>query len=175
VPSPRLVCLGAPRKITRRTIFLDSDEDVGKFHCLCFNHPEVVFVLTYTLSLHTRTGEDKNGDKGGIELFVRDSIVSGLQSIINEIKIFQSKIIWLQGSPVGFDTTFSNPMSSDISTDSTFVTQVVEEDSVQQVVIFGRVEEVSRGDIHVHVLEEAPPVPRVRRTDSARRLPSKFV
>ncbi|MFN9900205.1 MAG: hypothetical protein ACK55Z_15735, partial [bacterium] len=102
-----------------RTIFLDSDEDVGKFHCLCFNHPEVVFVLTYTLSLHTRTGEDKNGDKGGIELFVRDSIVSGLQSIINEIKIFQSEIIWLQGSPVGFDTTFSNPMSSDISTDST--------------------------------------------------------
>ena len=49
------------------------------------------------------------------------------------------------------------------------------EDSVQQVAIFGRVEEVSSGATHVHVLEEAPPVPRVRRSDAARRLPSKFV
>ena len=45
---------GAPFKKARRTIYLDSDEDVSVFHCLCFNHPEVVFVLTYTLSLHTR-------------------------------------------------------------------------------------------------------------------------
>jgi hypothetical protein len=170
-----LQCLGAPCKKARRTIYLDSDEDVGMFHCLCFNHPEVVFVLTYTLSLHTRAGEDKNGGKGGIDLFVRASIVSGLQSIINEIKILQSEMIRLQGSPVGFDTTFSSPMSSDISTASTFVTQVVEEDSFQQVAIFGRVEEVSRGATDVHVLEEAQPVPRARRSDASRRLPSKFV
>ena len=60
-------------------------------------------------------------------------------------------MICLQDSPVGFDTIFSSPMSSDNSTASTFVTQVVEEDSVQQVLIYGRVEEVSRGAIHVHV------------------------
>lgn len=161
---------GAPFKKARRTIYLDSDEDVGMFHCLCFNNPEVVFVLTYTFSLHTRAGEDKNGGKGVIDLFVRALIVSGLQSIINEIKILQSEMICFQGSPVGFDTTFSSPMSSDISTASTF-------DSFQPVAIFVRVEEASRGATHGHVLEEAQPgpVPRARRSDSARRLPSKFV
>ena len=66
-------------------------------------------------------------------------------------------------------------MSSDISTASTFVTQVVEEDSVQLVAIFGRVEEVNRGANHVHVFQEVPPVFRARRSDTARRLPSKFV
>ena len=60
-------------------------------------------------------------------------------------------------------------------TASTFVTQVVEEDSVQQVAIFGRVEEVNRGANHVHVFQEVPPVFRARRSDTARRLPSKFV
>ena len=101
-------------------------------------------------------------------------------------------MICLQGSPVGFDTTFSSPLSSDISTASTFVTQVVEEDSVQQVAIFlpflqlvhisvqqvaifGRVEEVSRGTNHVHVFQEVPPVFRARRSDTVRRLPSTFV
>ena len=55
------------------------------------------------------------------------------------------------------------------------MTQVVEEDSVQQVAIFGRVEEVSRGAIHVPVFQEVPPVFLARRSDTARRLPSKFV
>jgi hypothetical protein len=100
-----------------------------------------------------------------------------LQSIINEIKILQSEMICLQGSPVGFDTTFSSPMSSDISTASTFVTQVEEVDSFQPVAIFVRGEEVSMSATHGHVLEEAQPgpVPRARLSDSARRLPSKFV
>jgi hypothetical protein len=158
---------GAPFKKARRTIYLDSDEDVGMFHCLCFNHPEVVFVLTYTFSLHTRAGEDKNGGKGVIDLFVRASIVSGLQSIINEIKILQSEMICLQGSPVGFDTTFSSPMSSDISTASTFVTQVVEEDSFQPVAIFGRVEEVSRGATHVGGGSTCSPYSAIRCSSSS--------
>ena len=39
----------------------------------------------------------------------------------------------------------------------------------------GRVEEVNRGANHVHVFQEVPPVFRARRSDTARRLPSKFV
>ena len=115
--------------------------------------------------------------------------------------ILQSEMICLQDSPVSFETTFS----SDVSTASTFVTQVEEEESFQPVAICMQVENFSMDGTDGQVFELCPasapvqspsapdlsvsgfcasttkeqtrprPVPRPQRSDSARRFPSKFV
>jgi hypothetical protein len=75
----------APSKRVKRTIYLDSDEDLGMLHCLCFNHPDL-FLYSHALYLYTQvqektrtTAKESVTSLSGPQLF-RDLRLSSMRS-----------------------------------------------------------------------------------------------